>query len=113
MSREVKLSEVDSVLEELSSPVSSEDAADAFDDVPLLLADGETNLGDAIGRADDGAFDSADELENSVYDVLPRAAVGEPYQSEGEGRARHSDVDLRRQSRGRISAPVSRTDFDS
>ncbi|MFP8957244.1 hypothetical protein ACLI4Y_10975 [Natrialbaceae archaeon A-CW3] len=82
---EVKLSRVEQTLEELSYPVSRADAASAFDDVTLLLADGETNLGEAIADTHSDEFDSPDDLEDSLYNALPREAVGEPYQSEGEG----------------------------
>ncbi|MFP9193698.1 hypothetical protein [Natronosalvus vescus] len=82
---EVKLSRVEQILEELPYPVSRAEAASAFDDVTLLLADGETNLGDAIADTHSDEYDSADALEDSLYNVLPREAIGEPYQSEGEG----------------------------
>jgi hypothetical protein len=51
----------------------------------VLLADGETNLGALIEESNDDTFDSVDDLENEVYNLLPREAVGEPGQSEGEG----------------------------
>lgn len=51
----------------------------------LLLADGETNLGDVIARSNSDSFASMDELQSEIYATLPREAVGEPYQSEGEG----------------------------
>ncbi|MFC4246700.1 hypothetical protein ACFOZ7_06775 [Natribaculum luteum] len=85
MSRDVKLSRVDSVLEELEYPISREAAADELGDVTLLLADGEANLGGTIARSEGDSFESRDDLEDELYNVLPRRAVGEPYQSEGEG----------------------------
>ena len=81
----VKLSRVESVLDDLEYPVSNEEAAREFDDVTLVLADGERNLGDLIANSSDDRFESMDDLESELHNVLPREAVGEPYQSEGEG----------------------------
>jgi hypothetical protein len=53
--------------------------------VTLLLADGTENLGDLIAGSDGETFESPDDLNNEVMNLLPRHAVGEPYQSEGEG----------------------------
>ena len=85
MGARVKLSRVEAVLEDLSYPVSKTEAVDDLGDVTLLLADGETNLGDVVSRTGSETYASRDELEDEVFNVLPRRAVGEPYQSEGEG----------------------------
>lgn len=85
MGRDVKLNELDAVLAELDYPVSRESVVDACDDVTLVLADGEENLGTVVAGSGNDAFDSVDDLENEVMNLLPRHAVGEPYQSEGEG----------------------------
>ena len=82
---EVKLSRVESVLEELEYPITNEEAAAELQDVTLLLADGERNLGALIEQSDSDRFESMDDLESELNNVLPREAVGEPYQSEGEG----------------------------
>ncbi|RKD95697.1 DUF5789 family protein [Halopiger aswanensis] len=81
----VKLNQVESVLEDLEYPVTRDEAAAAYDDVTLVLAEGERNLGDLISKSSDDQFDSVDDLESELHNVLPREAVGEPYQSEGEG----------------------------
>ena len=85
MDRTVKLSRVDGTLRELTYPISREEATDQLGDVTVRLADGEANLGELIADSSDERFDSADDLENEVYNLLPREAVGEPGQSEGEG----------------------------
>ena len=85
MTREVKLSRIDSALADLSYPISRDDAASRLDDVTLLLADGEANLGGVVEDSNADSFDSVDDLQNEVLNNLPREAVGEPGQSEGEG----------------------------
>jgi hypothetical protein len=85
MTREVKFSRVETVLGELSYPATREEAAAEFEDVTVLLADGERNLGKLVSEVPDEEFDSTDELHAEINNVLPREAVGEPYQSEGEG----------------------------
>ncbi|MWG35213.1 DUF5789 family protein [Halomarina oriensis] len=85
MSRDVKLSRIQAVLAEVDYPTTRETAASAFDDVTLLLADGETNLGSVVRDVQTDEFESVDDLEAEVYGTLPRNAVGEPYQSEGDG----------------------------
>ena len=85
MARTVKLSRVDTVLGELSYPASQDEAASELDDVTLQLAEGERNLGDLVSRVNEDEFDSMDDLANEINNALPREAVGEPYQSEGEG----------------------------
>lgn len=85
MVSEVKLSHLDTVLEELEYPCSKQDVVDFGADVRLLLADGTEPLGDLIAASSEERFESMDELSNEVMSLLPRRAVGEPYQSEGEG----------------------------
>ncbi len=85
MTREVKLSNCASVFDELDYPVDHTAAADELSDVTVLLADGERNLGTLITQMTSETFDSADDIESELHNVLPREAVGEPYQSEGEG----------------------------
>ena len=85
MTRKVKLSHVSEPLETLSYPVDRSTAADQFSDVTLLLADGEANLGELISETYSDSFDSANDLYSALHNTLPREAVGEPYQSEGEG----------------------------
>ncbi len=85
MSREVKLSRVDGVLDELSYPIPRDDAAIELEGVTVLLADGEANLGELISETGSDSFTSRDDLKTEIHNSLPREAVGEPYQSEGEG----------------------------
>jgi hypothetical protein len=85
MTREVSLSELDDVLAEFDYPVARETVVAEGSDVVLLLADGTKPLADVVEGSSVETFDAADELSNEVMGLLPRRAVGEPYQSEGEG----------------------------
>jgi len=85
MGREVKLSRIETVLGELSYPVDKGDAAREFDDVTVLHANGELNLGELIADTSAEEFDSVDDVVSELANVLPRDTVGEPFQSEGEG----------------------------
>ncbi len=85
MTRRVKLSNVYALLEDLEYPITREEAVEELDDVTLTYADGESNLGGIVSGTGSDRFDSADELESELYNVLPVEAVGEPGQSEGEG----------------------------
>ena len=85
MTREIKLSHVTDLLEELDYPIERAAAAETVSDVTVLLADGERNLGRLISETDSDTFDAAEEIVSELHNTLPREAVGEPYQSEGEG----------------------------
>nr|WP_193570763.1 hypothetical protein [Halorubellus sp. JP-L1] len=73
------------MLEALDYPVTPAEAAAACSDVTLELADGEEPFADVVTGSSADAFESPDELASEVMSLLPREAVGEPYQSEGEG----------------------------
>ncbi len=85
MTQDVKLNGLVNVLDDLEYPISRDEAADQCDDVTLVLADGEENLGEIVADSSGETFESMDDLETEVFNLLPRHAVGEPYQSEGEG----------------------------
>lgn len=85
MGRDVKLDELEGLLDGLDYPLSREDAARECDDVTLTLADGEENLGDLVAGSGDETFESMDDLETEVMNLLSQHAVGGPYQSEGDG----------------------------
>ncbi|QSW98274.1 DUF5789 family protein [Haloterrigena alkaliphila] len=85
MGRDVHLNDIEPVLEELDYPIARDAAAERYDDVTLILAEGEQNLGDLVAESGGDEFSSVDDLESEVFNLLPRRAVGEPYQSEGEG----------------------------
>jgi len=72
-------------LAQFDYPTDTAALADACRDVTLQLAEGERNLSALLGDADADRFESADDAYTAVQNDLPREAVGEPYQSEGEG----------------------------
>ena len=84
MDREIEFSHIEESLEGLDYPIEQEAAVDEFSNVTLVLADGEENLGDLISKIDIEAFESGTDIKTALHNVLPREAVGEPYQSEGD-----------------------------
>ncbi|MCO8244429.1 MULTISPECIES: hypothetical protein [unclassified Haladaptatus] len=85
MAQRVKYNRVETVFRELSYPIPRDDAAVELEETILVLAEGERNLGELIAETDQSEYESARDLEAEINNVLPREAVGEPYQSEGEG----------------------------
>jgi hypothetical protein len=84
VSRTVKLNELGSYLSTLSFPAERADVVAACEDVTLRLADGEANLARVVGGSSTPRFETAADLADEVYMLLPRRAVGEPFQSEGD-----------------------------
>ncbi|MGM0606222.1 MAG: hypothetical protein ACQETB_11215 [Halobacteriota archaeon] len=84
MGTSVKLSRVESLLETLEYPIDREGAVSEFEDVTLLMADGETNLGDLVSAVESDRFRDTDDLSSALHNVLPIEALGEPGQSDGD-----------------------------
>lgn len=84
MAERIKVNRVKDVLQRVTYPQSQSDAATEFNDVTLILADGEANLGALIRNADRELFESVDDLSTELNNVLPIEAVGEPGQSDGD-----------------------------
>lgn len=85
VTRKIHFNEIVDLLEELQYPVERTAAAEQMSDVTMLLADGERDLDNLISKTDSEQFESVDHLFTELQSTLPREAVGEPYQSEGEG----------------------------
>ncbi len=85
MARTEKLSHLYDVVGELTYPIDREAAIDATEGITLRLADGEIGLARVIEDTSSREFTSRDDLTIEIMSNLPRRAVGEPYQSEGEG----------------------------
>ncbi|WP_101297703.1 DUF5789 family protein [Halegenticoccus soli] len=84
MSETVKLSRVETLFGRIEYPATRDDAAAAFGDVTVLLADGQENLGELIADVPTDTFDGPDELSAELNNALPIEAVGEPMQSDGD-----------------------------
>jgi hypothetical protein len=80
----IKINRVKNVLGRIDYPTGRDEAASAFADVTLVFADGQTNLGELIAQADRNRFDSVDDLDTELNNVMPIEAVGEPGQSDGD-----------------------------
>jgi hypothetical protein len=85
MPREIKLAALNDVLTEWNYPIDRQAAVTAGEDVTLVLSEGTVNLGETVADSSGDVFDTPDALRNEIMSRLPRHAVGEPYQSEGEG----------------------------
>jgi hypothetical protein len=84
MGEKVKLGRVESLFAELDYPATRGEAAAEFDDVTVLFADGEANLGELLAEVREDSFDGPDELHAALQNAMPVEAVGEPGQSEGD-----------------------------
>lgn len=82
---DVKLNRLEAVLDDFTYPLSREALIEECDDIVLVLAEGHEALVDILESSSEDSFASPDEVLNEVLSLLPRHAVGEPYQSEGEG----------------------------
>ncbi|MBV0924451.1 hypothetical protein KTS45_09585 [Halomicroarcula limicola] len=85
MTREVKLNELTELLTDAEYPLEVETARSRFDDVELVYADGSEPLSDVLKRVESSTFESAEDAQTSIFNVVPVEGVGEPGQSEGEG----------------------------
>ncbi|MFC6973688.1 hypothetical protein ACFQL1_01750 [Halomicroarcula sp. GCM10025709] len=84
MTEPIKLTEITAVLSTFDYPTTPEEVAADHGDIVVELADGSVTLGETIQDADTDSFTNAEDLELTVRSLLPRNAVGEPYQSEGD-----------------------------
>ncbi|MDS0280488.1 hypothetical protein [Haloarcula onubensis] len=85
MTRTIKLNELTEVLDTATYPLPVASARSTFDDVELVYADGSESLPAVLGRVGDDQFESVDDAQSSILNVVPVEGVGEPGQSEGEG----------------------------
>ena len=84
VTQHIKINRVKNTLDRVDYPLGRETAAAEFDDVTLILADGEANLGALIADCDRDEFGSPDDLDTELNNVMPIEAVGEPGQSDGD-----------------------------
>jgi len=84
MGRKIEFGNISTLLDDVAYPLEQSAAAEEFSDVTLVLADGKADLGKLISETPNETFESASDIETALHNVLPRRAVGEPYQSEGD-----------------------------
>jgi hypothetical protein len=78
------LNRIATVLSELDYPTTPADVAVTCRGVSVELAEGAVDLGETIRQSHAGTFESPDDVELEFMSLLPRHAVGEPFQSEGD-----------------------------
>ncbi|ADQ67417.1 hypothetical protein C499_08200 [Halogeometricum borinquense DSM 11551] len=84
MDERIKLSRMGDRLDDLSYPLTRDDAATKLADVTILMADGEANLGELVSEVGSDSFTSSGDLYEELQNVMPVEAIGEPGQSEGD-----------------------------
>jgi len=80
----VRLNRIGTVLSDLEYPLSPATAAHECEGVVVELAEGTVDLGETIRESHEDQFVSAEDLKLEFLSLLPRYAVGEPFQSEGD-----------------------------
>jgi hypothetical protein len=84
MHREVRLNRIATVLSELDYPTTPAAVAAECRGIQVELADGVVDLGETIRESHASTFVSPEDIELEFMSLLPRHAVGEPFQSEGD-----------------------------
>ena len=84
MDQRIPFKELGEVLATLEYPTDRSTAIQEVGDTTIQLADGRVNLGDLLQRTDAEYYDRPGDLQAAIHATLPRRAVGEPYQSEGD-----------------------------
>lgn len=84
MDQEVHLKDIGDVLSQLDYPTDRSTAIDELGETTVRLADGRINLGEVIERTGSEQYNRSGDLRAAIHAALPRRAVGEPYQSEGD-----------------------------
>jgi hypothetical protein len=84
MEEQIRLNRIGTAFEELDYPVTPPTVADACDGVVVRLAEGTVGVGEVITESSAEQFTSSEDLELEFMSLLPRNAVGEPYQSDGD-----------------------------
>lgn len=80
----IRLNRIDDVLTNLAYPIAPPAVADACGETVVRLAEGTVSIGEVIERSNADRFESSGDLEMEIMSLLPRDAVGEPYQSDGD-----------------------------
>lgn len=84
MARNIEFRHIEEALSPLQYPITRADAIMALSDVTLVLSDGEADLSELVAATDREEFDSLEDIRSALHNTLPREAVGEPFQSDGD-----------------------------
>lgn len=84
MEEQIRLNRVETVFTELEYPVTPSAVSDACGETVVGLAEGTVRVGDVIEQSNADQFTSSEDLTEEFQSLLPRDAVGEPYQSDGD-----------------------------
>jgi hypothetical protein len=80
----IRLNRIETVLESLEYPITPPAVTDACGGTVVRLAEGTVNVEDVMAESNADRFESSEDLELEFLSLLPRDAVGEPYQSDGD-----------------------------
>ncbi|WP_435183928.1 hypothetical protein [Halobellus sp. EA9] len=84
MTESIRLNRIGTVFSGLSFPLSPSQAARECGDVTVWLADGSVTVDEVLRDSHTDRFASSEDLELEFLSLLPRSAVGEPFQSDGD-----------------------------
>jgi len=84
MEAEVRLNRIERVLEPLDYPITPPAVTEACGGTVVRLAEGTVSVSDVMAQSNADAFVSSEDLKEEFQSLLPRNAVGEPYQSDGD-----------------------------
>ena len=81
MNEEIRLNRIATAFEDLEYPVRPQAACEG---VVVRLAEGTVEIDEVIAESNADQFTSSEDLELEFLNLLPRDAVGEPFQSDGD-----------------------------
>lgn len=84
MERLIRLNRIATVLSSLEYPLTPTEVAAECEGLTVELAEGSVDFGETIRSSHATGFTSSRDLEEEFMGLLPRHAVGEPYQSDGD-----------------------------
>lgn len=84
MTTAVKLNEIERVYQNVEFPITRKELLGECGTTTIQLADGTVDFDSVIGESNTDTFYSPDDITTELMNLLPRNAVGEPYQSDGD-----------------------------
>ena len=84
MTTPVKLNEIETVYADIEFPITRTALLGDYGTITIQLADGTVDFDSVISESNTDTFYSPDDITNELMNLLPRNAVGEPFQSDGD-----------------------------